>query len=351
MDSFLTTLRFLISISSKNIKGKAPRTVILKRNGFETEADVYKLKRRKYKGVIIFIHGMTLLGFRDPRIIALCQAASKAGYIAIAPELPLISKCDMSDASVDNIDSVIHCVYDDKSLSGGKPIALFTASFSGLLGLCAIARKETASLVSNFCAVGTSFDPDETCLKALNNPLTEDGVQWVLLKNFLSNEYTNNQEIIHGMELAIQDTFNEKPYNQFNAYLETISLQSKAMLIDLKEKVTGKHDMRDLCREQIHQFSLNLKHSVDLNRLTCRVFLLHSTDDNIILPEESTKLYHQLKELNKSCRLLITPLLEHADVNVSPKMFVEIIKLMRVFHLFLKLMKINAVQDSAQADN
>jgi dipeptidyl aminopeptidase/acylaminoacyl peptidase len=47
----------------------------------------------------------------------------------------------------------------------------------------------------------------------------------------------------------------------------------------------------------------------------CPVFLLHGADDNVVPAIESTLLAHWLRERGRSARVLLTPLVTHAEVD------------------------------------
>lgn len=336
MRTFLHTLRFLWALNNKKTEGKAPQSIRLARGGFSTEADVYSpVKAKQHQGTIVFIHGMTLSGHKDPRIIALCRAAERAGYLAIAPHFPKIACCEMNPVSVENIDQVIHAIAEDPSLSQGSRVAVFTASFSGLLGLCAVSRLKTAPLVNHFCAVGSSFDPETVCLSVLDRPDADKGVKWVLLKNFLPDEDIKDARIYRGLELAAEEAFNRQPYTRFHDYLKAMDTVVRQRLLELYQQVQENRPMGDLCAAKVAQFAHQLLTDANLNQLDCRVFLLHSTDDNIIASAESVKLYQQLQALSIPSDLLVTPLLKHADVKITLGTFLEIFKMMKIFHYYL----------------
>ena len=336
MRTFLHTLRFLWALNNKKIEGKAPRSIRLTRGDFSTEADVYSpVMAKQHQGTIVFIHGMTLSGHKDPRIIALCRAAERAGYLAIAPHFPKIACCEMNPVSVENIDQVIHAIAEDPNLSQGSRVAVFTASFSGLLGLCAVSRLKTAPLVNHFCAVGSSFDPETACLSVLDRPDADEGVKWVLLKNFLPDDDIKDARIYRGLELAAEEAFNNQPYTQFHDYLKTADTTVRQRLLELYQQVQEKRPMGDLCATKIRQFADQLLTNASLSQLDCRVFLLHSTDDNIIASGESVKLHQQLQKLSIPSDILVTPLLKHADVKITLGTFLEVFKMMRIFHHYL----------------
>lgn len=118
-------------------------------------ADVYRRAGGDSRGVIIVLHGMTVTGNRDPRVINLCRALAEAGFTNVAPLVPEIQDQQLRPETYEAVSECIQRITDNPDLCPQKKAALLGPSFSGSAGLIAAARPENINRISSICTIGS----------------------------------------------------------------------------------------------------------------------------------------------------------------------------------------------------
>jgi hypothetical protein len=81
---FLAAARFLLVLSGGWTSAARWQRQVLTR--FNTDIDLY-LPRGTSAGTVIFVHGLSVLGHRDPRVEQLGSALATAGFRAVIPAI------------------------------------------------------------------------------------------------------------------------------------------------------------------------------------------------------------------------------------------------------------------------
>ncbi|OGT31491.1 MAG: hypothetical protein A3E87_03970 [Gammaproteobacteria bacterium RIFCSPHIGHO2_12_FULL_35_23] len=335
---FLDTIKFLIAaIQNSNKLLVIDQVAIKSRFGEDFQTDVYQpINPKKYKGTILFVHGMNKYGNKDPRMMALCKAAALANYRAVAPTYQLIAEYYVDLRSVDEIVDTIKLIAQDKTLSESGKVGIFTASLSGTHSIRAAANVEVASLVTSICSVGICFNPRTTFTNILKTKSHDRYAKYIAIKSLLHMNDELNETLRIGLDLAIDDEFDENGLQRTKQFLLTLTGEAREQLATFIEAVELERDLSTDYQHLIENIHNKMTAAYDMRGLRCYTTLIHSAEDNVLPTLETVLLYQQLKEYGKQATMLITPILEHADFQFKLSYMIDMIKFMNAFYQFFK---------------
>ena len=282
--------------------------------------DVYEPARSARK-TFILLHGLTLEGENDPRLIRLATCLAFARLRIVALRLPGLMACRFDPGDVQAIAKMIQC------LSAGRqePIGLIGFSLGAGLGLIAAALPEVKNDIDSLFLFGSYSrlrDLQVHFMKlAQQAPQQEDDWDafiWIRLVlayrqiDRLSVDQADREEIqnhlmryCHGLSLRDKRGF-------FDRVLKDLPVDRAALLLDdqLLEQLSPAHRLHDI---------------------KGRVYLLHDAHDRIVPPDHSIGIFDQLCRLGQEDRvhLLISPLLSHVSVPKVSAM-AEALRLLRM---------------------
>lgn len=108
----------------------------------------------------IFVTGAHPERRREPIVQRLAQALSRAGYIALVPDLPGLGEGELSSRTLESAHSVIDFMVGRPDVRGGC-VALVGASAGASIALLAAARADVADRISVVAAVSPWADLDK----------------------------------------------------------------------------------------------------------------------------------------------------------------------------------------------
>jgi acetyl esterase/lipase len=334
--SYVTTVRFLLAtlknkgadlpVISKELKAKS---------GAVYPLDIYEpADAAKYKGTILFLHGMNKHGNKDERMVALCRAAAFCNYRAISPTYQTIAEHNVTLKSIDEFDETISEFIKDESLCPDGKLAVFTASLSGSFSLRAIARPHLADKVTSLCTVGICYNPKTTFGNILKGKSNDAYAKYIAIKGLLAAANDLSNELRQGLDFAIDDAFEEDGKNRAGQFAETIADLHKKRLLEIIARVESNQDLSGLYEKEILILHEALKDISDLSGVHSRVTLIHSEGDNVLPSIESELLFEHLIKAGKQAKLLVTPVLDHADFQFKLKHLRDLKRLVSAFDYF-----------------
>lgn len=334
--SYITAIKFLLSAlndEEKNIKSRAINLVTEK--GLDFDVDIYEPNKKCF-GTILFIHGMNRLGAKDARVIKISNVLASIGYRVIAPTYPVFTNHLVDAQSREDIAETIKTITKDKSLCTSGKVAIFTASFSGFFTLCVAKREDVRHLISSICSVGTCYYAKSTFKNILAEKTEDYYAKGIAIKNLLriNNELTPVLE--QGMECIIADAFDTNTQEAFNNYVLTLAAPEKEQLQKIFSAIKNQEDLNPQYETHIQKMHDVFMVHAGAQGITSHVTLIHSENDKILHTVESRQLYNELKACHVPSHLVITPLLDHADMHFSFKYVADVWRLLRAFNLFFK---------------
>ncbi len=284
------------------------------------------------KRSVVCVHGMSVRGYHDPRIIQVGQSLAAMGYRAVIPSYPEIQKLRIDPASSDRIAADMAATAEES----GYPVGLFTASFSGGLSLIAAARPSVADLVSAMLVVGSYAHVDSTLNFFLHREKVDPYGLFIILNNFLP--FLNEPEaLLRAFYIAACDDGFQRKEPELPSYLNSQPDW-------VRQRFHQYIDDRSFRLEQwqkIHKIpeALHIFQQMDVLRvasgLKAAICLLHGANDIVIPPEESILLQKTLKD-QVPLSLTITSIIDHGNVRANLSMAAEMLSLLRTIALFFR---------------
>ncbi len=286
----------------------------------------------RHKRTVICVHGMSVRGYRDPRIINVGHALAAMGYRSVIPSYPEIQDLRIDPTSSDRIADDIGRLADES----GYPVGLFTASFSGGLSLIAAAKPSVADRVSAMLVVGSYAHVDSTLDFFLHREKMDPYGLFIILKNFLP--FLNEPEaLLKAFDTAARDDGFQRTERELGPYLQS---QPESIREHYRRYIEdGAFRLQQWQKINSIPEALHIFESMDVLRvakgLKAALCLLHGAHDIVIPPEESLLLKKTL-EKQVPLSLTITSIIDHGNVKVGLSMAREMVSLIQTFALFFR---------------
>ncbi|MCS6983869.1 MAG: hypothetical protein NZM25_01925 [Leptospiraceae bacterium] len=295
--------------------------------------DIYEPKDRKTQGTIVFVHGMTLMGSRDPRQIMVCRSLAGAGYLVVAPFFQEISKTSITEKSIENIVESSLEILKDPNLAKKEKIAFFAPSFSAALVIRAASSRSLQDKISAICSVGTFAHVDHVIEYALQHETGDEYARLIILKNFVELSTGKNPALRRALELKIADNWHrrQEKEQEFPQYLKKLKPKDKKLVLSLiEDRQTAAYHFRRFL-PKIKNLSQAINPVLALDKLKAALLLLHGKYDPVIPPTESSFLYTELEARKKPVKLCITSFISHGDNKISLSQVREILRVWSAF--------------------
>lgn len=334
MKNFLKAIRFLRAQQNSRYTGVTIEEIVLETPKKKFFADVYssaQKSKNKKNPVILFLHGMSLKGYRDPRQVNLLQALSYSGFTVIAPSFEELSNVEITADSIYDLQSIVPVVLDRYSI---EKVALFSVSFSGSICLSAAMREGTNNLISSVCTVGSFSDTGSTLKFLFTSEKCDSFARHIILKNYIELSIGKNPEVIKAIDASIADNWH-KTDDKLPAAMAEISEENRdlvnKLLYDskfreekfLEARANGMKGIEDAYN--IYELTHQLKSSI---------VLFHGDDDLVIDPNQSKMFFEHLQKASIPSALCISPFLGHGEAEVSMRFIKPLLKLLTTFRYF-----------------
>jgi dienelactone hydrolase len=286
---------------------------------------------------VMLTPGVNALGIDEPRLVAFAKNLASSGLLVVSPEIPDLSAYQITPRCTDQIEDAALWLANNQELSGGKKIGVVGISFAGGLSVVASSRPSLKGRLAFVFSFGghanfqrvvrylcTGQEPEPPAGVAMGKlPVPHDyGVAIVTLD--LAHKVVPPEQseplrqgilkFLHASHLAL--------FDQKKAEAEFV--EARAMEAALPEPArTFMHlvNVRDVSvlGQKLLPFIADLGDvpalSPDLSPAPdCPVFLLHGLEDNVVPAVETLRLEQHLAKSTK-VRVLLTPLISHAEVD------------------------------------
>jgi pimeloyl-ACP methyl ester carboxylesterase len=303
--------------------------------------DTYKPERGNLNP-IVFLHGMSPLGIRDPRQVNAARALASAGFNVICPEIPEIRARMIRNESIIEFKQILRTILNDASLCPTGRFSLFAPSFSGGICLIAAAESDLREHVLAACSLGGLSEIRTSLDYLLVEADADPYARYIVLANFLPRmkKYRRLAPFFAASALdnwhasAVKNArlvgFEKTHY----AHEELIKLKpAERKLADL---LLHKSEFRKSFLRELDPFMAGEIEAYNVARVADRilapVLLMHGISDDVIPARESVALSERL--LNK--RLVLSPFLGHADSKITLRNLRDVWRLISGFAYFFR---------------
>ncbi|HNR89373.1 MAG TPA: alpha/beta hydrolase [Spirochaetota bacterium] len=341
MQAALKSIRFIAQCQFERGHQETGRDIELSVRGKPVEALVFdprnRLRPGKVRKTIMAIHGMSLHGHRDERMLTVCRALAGCGYIVVNPAFGDIKRLKITPRTIDRIADVIAAVSADPALCPSGTLSLFSPSFSAGMCLRAAAYPEIAERIRSICTIGTFGDVDSTIRHLLERQDNDEYGRFIILKNFLHYSIGRRRSLERALEIALHDNGLKRAQPELPLALERLAPAEQELFNKLKNEPHYRlyHWRRVTDRATVRQAISRL--SLDsAGNLRAKVSLIHGEGDTVIPPTESVRLHERFKRMNVPSKLVLTPLISHGDSRLRLGLLPAVFRLMSGFSYFFK---------------
>jgi pimeloyl-ACP methyl ester carboxylesterase len=262
--------------------------------------------QRKSRGTWVLVHGITVHGGQEPRLVRFAHSLTRSGVTCVVPTLKGLASCRWEPGDIDALVDVIVTV----STSLQKPVGLIGFSYGGSYCLLAAVRKGVAPHVSRVISFGAYHNMKtllEYYMKAEEKEPRGRG-EWderiyrrlVLLQGYgrnMSLPPEAQQEMKLLMLHYSSDASLEEKKKFYHRYLQGLDMT------EMIKQISEPGILRELSPEG------------SLSGLSCPVTLIHQQDDPVVPSVHAERLYSELKSLPnpERFRLVMNSLLSHVS--------------------------------------
>lgn len=313
MRSTLRALRFLAATTLLPTSEEPGEALELRLpDGWTCEADFYPARGRS-AGLILFVHGMSPAGRRDPRMCKASRALAAAGFHVVTPRVPDFEALRIDFETAAHIERCVRAAHARTDWSGGGQIGLFSVSYSAGVSLIASTHAGVAPLLSVICALGTFSNVVIWTRFLMTHPEADEYGRLIVFRNLLHRVIGPRPAVERGLDLALNDHWYKLERPHFPDYLETIEAEDRQILSGVRYEYAewSRYGTRLLELASGDFDPLDVLARAD--RLRVPTVLLHGADDRVVPPEESRSLFAEIQRHGGPARLVVTPLLGHGE--------------------------------------
>jgi pimeloyl-ACP methyl ester carboxylesterase len=295
----------------------------------------------KAEQCLVLGHGIHYKAIDDPRLIRFASELSKAGAAVLTPELADLADYRITRSGADVLGDSVRFLSAHCPATGGK-VGLIGFSFAGGLSLLAALEPEVAPHLSFVTSVGGYHDLSRVLRFFIANEVEGPGGVVpkkaheygliVLLYGHL--EAFVPEEDYFVIRSAVQAWLHEDRKLAWTLASQRTTLEAEALFV----RVAGAQAAfyRPILEGIMARSGAELAELSPKGKLAgipSPVYLLHGTGDTVIPPEET--LWAERELSGHPHRALITPLLEHVKLDVSPDALADAAKLVDFMSLLL----------------
>lgn len=335
MSASVAAARFVLASATGRAPGVRVQARALALPGEVLDADVYEGPGEGVRGTVLFVHGMTLHGHRDPRQVQACRALASTGLRVVAPRLPSIAQARIDPDAPALLGRAIAAIAADHRLAPAGRIGLFSASFSASMALLAAADPATARHLGAICALGPYADLHGCLAFVMQTDGVDRYARTILFQNLLRRALGPCPAVEQALSVAVADDSFRRDPPALPRALAALTPEDRRTV----ERVLGDPAWCRGMADQVLAASQDLVHALDLlprvRAIRVPVALLHGRNDDVIPADQSRLLHRELRAGGGESRLLVTPLLSHGDAQWGIAGAREGLRLWRLFAWFL----------------
>ena len=291
-------------------------------------------RRKPVIGTLIFIHGMSVLGREDPRVVHLAEALAAAGYRVLIPDFPSIRALEIRRQQPDEVLSQLETLAADRQLVPGV-FLLMAVAFSGVFALRAACSKRLAPRVSGLCLIGGYYDVGAVSSFLIRANRSDPYGRLLVLRSYYREVEPQGVAFHRVLDRCISENIEQK--NSWSAdqaldRSDPVEGWVYRMLTDPAEREGLEEKVTRAFGEGWHGYRSKL----DFVYRDTPVFLIHGRDDRVIPAGESKRLARRLADQKIPAYLCITRFLSHGDSAIHLGQWPELVRLLRGFAWFFQ---------------
>ena len=271
-----------------------------------TRTVIYQHHHRKL-ATCVAVHGVTINGGQDPRLIHFARTMAHFGVTCVVPTLGGLASCRWEASDLDELANIIILAADTFQ----QPVGLIGFSFGGSYALVVAGRSEALENIPwiiTFGAYHTLADVLEGyALNLKREP--QDKTEW-------DEAIYQRLVCLYGQRDAI--TFPQEGWQELEALLRRYCSEAS---FEEKRRFYN-HYLHDLDTEVFKRLPepevlKRLSPAGNLEHLDCPVTLIHDRHDHAVPPAQAERLLSELETRpnNKRHRLVLTSLLSHVSAS------------------------------------
>lgn len=329
-------LQFLVRMLGRPDHRPGEPVELLTRDG-PVAADLYRPARPW--ATVLVLHGLALMGHRDPRLTNIGHALAGAGVFAIAPRLDALARLRLQPPASDTIAAIFDAVANDPELGAPARIGVFGPSYSGSQALHAVARPELRDRASGLLLVGPYADARHLLTHVLHDDDADPYGRLILLRHFLAATDDLTEGVASAIDTNLEDLGIRPDAPELDTLLPTLSQGDRERFLALRDQVA----VRDALAEQILREHGDLVDELSITgalpHVEAPVVLLHGAHDPVIPPSESELIHRTLRAAGRSSRMVATPLLDHGNVMAQGRALLDVPRVVGAFTAWFRSLR------------
>jgi len=289
----------------------------------------------KVLGTVVFIHGMSVLGRRDPRIVNLAQALAAAGCRVLIPAFHSIQNLEIRHQQPDEVQQLLELLVADQELCPDQMFSVMAVSFSGVFALRAACSVHLGRRIRCLCLIGGYYDINTVCSFLINANRSDPYGKLLILRNYYREIEPESRAFHQVLDRCIEECIDKKNCWNARTALDTsdsVERRIYRLLTDSLEREI----FRKKVIEVFDQGWSGYRTQLDFIFSKTRVLLIHGRDDRVIPAGESRRLARQLVKQKIPVYLCVTRFLSHGDTVIRLSQLLELYRLLGGFAWFFR---------------
>lgn len=280
---------------------------------------------RQSRGDIVLLHGMSLKGYNDPRIMKLARVMASLGFKVWLPQLTEITNHEIRLDAQPRVEAVLQAL---KPYIAG-PLAVMAPSYLGTVALTLAAEPQRYTKMDALCCIGVFGNFNRAVEQVILGQNDSPYGRAVFLKNLLRAENRFSDAIHHTVEQMFANIQEQRDY------MAGIDLQP----LDPKDREA----LRPLTEpDQWHTISLPLRQQLSpqltlpesMKHLPTKFAFIHGEKDTLATVEELRPILPSFAKQNR--RVAITSTMEHGHYFYKLYQLPALIRLANTFGFFFR---------------
>lgn len=298
-------------------------------------ADVYRAPGRRSRGTILSVHGMTIFGGRDPRIVKLCTMLTLSGHTVVSPQYEEIADLRVEPASLDHLVDSVRAITDDPDLRppSGR-VGMLGHSFSAGMALAAAARPEAEERVSVVCSIGGAYQFNSAVEALLGSQDENHYPRRMVLWNYLYHSVGRRPELQHALRVALEDNGYDREEPLLPGVLAALDGADRDLLLRLDDDPQFRLHHLERFRPAMAPIAEVME---QIEEIRVPVILVHGLHDTVVPASQARELYERLRRRGIPVRLDISPLLDHNRPYIGLRVIAPAVRMVQTFSHFFRL--------------
>jgi len=270
-----------------------------------TGFDIYQ-NRRKTLAACIAIHGVTINGGRDWRLINFARSLAHFGVACVVPTFKDLASCRWETRDLDELAKIVNLTVDEYH----QPVGLIGFSFGGSYALIVASQPEISAHIQWVITFSAYHDLKDV----LGNYITDSDVEPHNDDEWDAAIY-RKLVFIYGHQDMV--SFPSEVWQEMELlakrYCCEASIEEKRRFYD---RYLNNLDIAEMFKRSLSpEVFKKLSPTGNMGGLNCPVTLIHDRNDGAVAPIHAERLFSELQTIHNSNRhrLVMTSLLSHVS--------------------------------------